>query len=440
MLKRTLFTALAAAGTLAFTASAQAAYLNMGASNTYTAATTLTGSIAGPALTVKNGYGTSASAYGLYGLLTNTAPSANAAAIRGLNSSTNGFGIGVWGQQNGGGTGVYGLTTSGKGVYGNSANGTGVYGAHAATSGTAPGVRGTTSSTAGGSAGVFGSSASSNAFGFAGVLGETPSTSFNWGVAGRNPGATSVGVLGCSDYGTGASDFLNNCLFGLPFQIGGTGGMFIGNGTDSPFGMGVRAIGRGSNGIGIDATGATAGNFNGNVAVTGNLNVTGAITAGTKDFRIDDPLDPAHKYLVHTSIESSQMMNIYNGNVVTDARGFATVRMPSWFQAVNRSFRYQLTVLGHSFARAIVWKPVHNNGFTIRTDRPRVKVSWQVAGIRHDRYANAHRTQVVVPKTGAANGNYLHPELYGKPASKAIYGPQMMRRGPYRVPTRVLSH
>src|SRR5215471_18112023 len=92
MHKRTLLLALAAAGTLAFAASAQAAYLNVGTSNTYAATTTLTGSIPAPALTVKNGYGASASAYGLYGLLSNTAPSANTAAIRGLNSSTNTWG------------------------------------------------------------------------------------------------------------------------------------------------------------------------------------------------------------------------------------------------------------------------------------------------------------------------------------------------------------
>src|SRR6266567_3055091 len=84
MLKHAFRLSVIALGTLAFAASAHAAYLSVGTTNTYSASTTLTGSIAAPALTVKNGYGTSASAYGLYGLLTNTAPSANAAAVRGL--------------------------------------------------------------------------------------------------------------------------------------------------------------------------------------------------------------------------------------------------------------------------------------------------------------------------------------------------------------------
>jgi hypothetical protein len=49
-----------------------------------------------------------------------------------------------------------------------------------------------------------------------------------------------------------------------------------------------------------------------------------------------------------------------------------------------------------------------------------VQVSWQVTGIRHDAYANAHRIQTVVPKTGADAGKYEHPELYGQPQSKAV--------------------
>jgi hypothetical protein len=40
------------------------------------------------------------------------------------------------------------------------------------------------------------------------------------------------------------------------------------------------------------------------------------------------------------------MMNVYNGNVVTDKRGMATVVLPDYFKALNRDFRYQLTVVG----------------------------------------------------------------------------------------------
>ena len=164
-------------------------------------------------------------------------------------------------------------------------------------------------------------------------------------------------------------------------------------------------------------TGGLAGMFEGNVTVTGTL------AKGAGSFKIDDPLDPAHKYLQHSFVESPDMMNVYNGNVTTDAHGFAVVTLPRYFQVLNRDFRYQLTPIGrHGWnARAGVWKTISGNRFTIRTDLAHVRVSWQVTGVRHDRFANAHRIPVESLKTGKERGRYLHPELYGKPASAAVY-------------------
>jgi trimeric autotransporter adhesin len=125
-----------------------------------------------------------------------------------------------------------------------------------------------------------------------------------------------------------------------------------------------------------------AGNFNGDV------NVTGTLYAGTKDFRIDHPLDPANKYLVHASVESSEMVNVYSGNIATDAQGEATVRLPEWFEALNTDFRYQLTVIGQ-FAQAIVAREIQDHQFQIRTNVGNVKVSWQVTGARRDAFPGA---------------------------------------------------
>ena len=47
------------------------------------------------------------------------------------------------------------------------------------------------------------------------------------------------------------------------------------------------------------------------------------------------------------------MKNVYDGVVVTDDDGDAMVELPEWFEALNRDFRYQLTVIGQ-FAQAIV--------------------------------------------------------------------------------------
>jgi trimeric autotransporter adhesin len=87
---------------------------------------------------------------------------------------------------------------------------------------------------------------------------------------------------------------------------------------------------------------------------------------------------------------------------------------------VEPRLRYQLTIIGTRGWRARVVKEIAHDHFTIQTDVPRVKVSWQVTGIRHDPYANAHRIQVVVPKTGTDAGKYEYPQLYGQPASKGV--------------------
>ncbi|PWB67870.1 MAG: hypothetical protein C3F15_17350 [Holophagae bacterium] len=151
-----------------------------------------------------------------------------------------------------------------------------------------------------------------------------------------------------------------------------------------------------------------AGVFNGPVLVNG------ALSKSSGSFKIDHPLDPANRYLYHSFVESPDMMNVYNGNVVTDADGYATVTLPEWFETLNRDFRYQLTVIGQ-FAQAIVDREVENNAFVIRTNLSNVKVSWQVTGIRQDAWANAHRVPVEEDKPAEEIGTYLAPEVWGLP-------------------------
>jgi hypothetical protein len=151
----------------------------------------------------------------------------------------------------------------------------------------------------------------------------------------------------------------------------------------------------------------------------GNVNVTGTVAKGAGSFKIDHPLDPEKKYLYHSFVESPDMMNIYNGNVTTDTAGFATVELPEWFEALNRDFRYQLTVIGR-FAQAIVAKEIEGNRFTIQTSVPGVKVSWQVTGIRHDAFAEKHRIPVEEDKGPAEQGTYLHPEEHGRPRDQGL--------------------
>ncbi len=162
-----------------------------------------------------------------------------------------------------------------------------------------------------------------------------------------------------------------------------------------------------------------AGVFSGDVLASQDMTVTGTFTAANKLFKIDHPLDPENKYLVHASVESFEMINVYSGNVTTDAAGDATVLLPGYFQAINSDLRYHLTVIGQ-FAQAIVSAEVQNNSFAIKTDKPHVKVSWQVTGVRQDTYAEAHPIVAELNKSPAEQGLFLHPELLAQPVARGI--------------------
>ncbi|MGO9274963.1 MAG: beta strand repeat-containing protein [Terriglobia bacterium] len=163
---------------------------------------------------------------------------------------------------------------------------------------------------------------------------------------------------------------------------------------------------------------------------TGDLDVTGAITAGTKDFKIDDPTDPANKYMYHASVESSQMMNIYSGNVTLDGKGEATVEVPAWLETLNGDFRYQLTCIG-GFAPVYVAEEIGHGQFKVAGGKPGMRVSWLVTGVRQDAFARAHPLQVEVEKPENERGYYVHPELYGAGQEKSIQWarhPEQMRK------------
>lgn len=191
------------------------------------------------------------------------------------------------------------------------------------------------------------------------------------------------------------------------------------------YGDGLWVTGSGSGSFALIASHPTTAAF-----FSGSVSIGGTLTKTAGSFKIDHPLDPANKYLSHSFVESPDMMNIYNGNITTDTAGNATVDLPKWFGALNKDFRYQLTVLGQ-FAQAIVSKKVENNHFSIKTDKPNVEVSWLVTGIRQDAYANAHRIPVEEDKPSKEKGYYQFPELFGQPEEKGAswaLRPEMMQQ------------
>jgi hypothetical protein len=140
---------------------------------------------------------------------------------------------------------------------------------------------------------------------------------------------------------------------------------------------------------------------------------------GVKEFHIDHPLDPANKFLNHASVESNEVLNVYSGNIITGADGTATVELPDYFSALNADFRYQLTVIGQ-FAQAIVFREIENNVFVVKTDKPAVKVSWQVTARRQDAWMRTHSLQVEEDKPEEERGYYLNPELFGQPEERSL--------------------
>ncbi|MEW6125892.1 MAG: hypothetical protein AB1757_02415 [Acidobacteriota bacterium] len=240
---------------------------------------------------------------------------------------------------------------------------------------------------------------------------------------------------------------ITNSDFGTVISATGAGDAIEGKVTASGTGVkgssttnGTGVQGTSSTGIGVvgttntinapairgvnNASGGLAGQFIGGVLVTT------SISAAQKNFKIDHPLDPENKYLYHTSVESPDMKNIYDGVAALDTNGEAIVTLPEWFEALNKDFRYQLTGIG-GFAPLYIAEEVTNNRFKIAGGTPGMKVSWQVTGIRRDAYANKYRSPVEADKAESERGHFLHPEAFGQPEEKSIdwaKDPESMRR------------
>jgi hypothetical protein len=335
------------------------------------------------------------------------------------------------------GTGVQGTSTDGSGVVGTSTGGSGVEGTSSVgsgvvgTSGLRNGVEGTSTD----GSGVVGTSTSgsgvvgeSNGSGVMGIstsgIGVEGSSTDGIGVHGFSTNANGVQGIAAGEAILGGSRFASG-VYGENLSVKGYGVAGRSNAPIWPDDSAAAVFGENPNGL--------AGLFNGYVWVSrkaiffggvelnGTVDVNGALEKhGANHFKIDHPLDPPNKYLLHSAVESPDMMNVYNGNVSTDAEGNATVELPSYFEALNRDFRYQLTPIGE-FAQAIVAEEVKDNRFTIKTDKPDVRVSWQITGIRQDAWANAHPMEVEAEKPDGERGKYLSPEEHGQPAMAGMF-------------------
>lgn len=288
------------------------------------------------------------------------------------------------------------------------------------------GVRGTAYGSSGILTGVYGSSQSSSNFS-AGLEGfSLASTGATYGVIGSviSSDLGSAGVYGQAREGMGGQYGVYGVTNRRANQTAGVQGYVFGIGENGATYYGVSGVaaknGQNSTQIGVygqaQAVGANAaGLFNGNVVIANDLAVS-----GVKQFKIDHPLDPANKYLSHICPESPEPLNMYSGNATTDGSGKAFVTLPTYFEKINKDFRYTLTCIGQQ-ANAFVAQEIQNNQFVIQTDKPNVKVSWIITAVRNDLYLQRNPVVAESEKEQHNRGKYLHPELYGKTNASAIY-------------------
>lgn len=229
-------------------------------------------------------------------------------------------------------------------------------------------------------------------------------------VVGRHDGEGGYGVRGFVTDPNGA--------IGVLGQAGISGGTGVGVRGENVNAANPRnAIEGVTNGSGaaIFGQGTTAGQFDGNVVINGNLTVTGTKSG----FQIDDPRAPTERTLTHTPVETDALTVVYTGNVTTGDDGRATVELPDYATAIAGEWRYQLTPIGR-FGQAIVEHEVDGAGrFVVRTENGGTKVSWSVTGVRSDPQARKHAIVPVKTKPSSEQGTYLDPSLYGAPAAES---------------------
>ncbi|HMS54388.1 MAG TPA: hypothetical protein PKA27_03220 [Fimbriimonadaceae bacterium] len=347
----------------------------------------------------------STSGYGVFGSANSQtgAPTALAGEVQSPD------GIGVYGLNTSNtGTGLAGLfvseSSTGQGIF--STGHHGVYGTSFTTTGR--GVFGESTNTSTGSSfGVYGVSASASGRGVYGFASTTTDTGQPVGVMGETGSQSGIGVFGRTNANVGQT----------------TAGYFY---CDSRDGRAVYAIvdatasGASPYGVFAQVDTATSGYA---IFANGDLGAS-----GLKPFRIDHPLDPYNKYLLHYSAESPFPQNFYSGNVTTDEKGRAWVELPEYFAEINTNFKYQLTVVDdletEEFVQAKVGRKIRENRFLIMTSAPNIEVSWRVEADRNDGRVKANRPSDVREKVPLERGKLQQPEYYGQPKNSGTFAPR----------------
>jgi hypothetical protein len=126
------------------------------------------------------------------------------------------------------------------------------------------------------------------------------------------------------------------------------------------------------------------------------------------------------------------LINLALAVVLTgDLEGSSSASRRSVWRAVSMSRTVMRTRVATpvSLPQALVTEEVRDNRFTIRTDKPNVRVLWQITGIRQDAWADANRIEPEVDKVESERGTFLGPEVHDQLASAGIFHSAKNRLG-----------
>lgn len=286
-------------------------------------------------------------------------------------------------------------------------------------------------------------SSSDIAFGYGGSAAMTENVRFKGngqvGMGLTTPGDTVLHVAaGARGNAVIAENATNGAVALTALSTGGTGAGMGGDfEADGSSGTGLYAIANANTGTTYGVRGYTDSSGTNSIGVRGealrsgtNYGVYGAAAgassfgvyangrlgaSGTKSFMIDHPLDPENRFLLHYSMESPDVLNVYTGVAVLDGAGEAWVVLPDYFEAINIEPRYTLTSVGVPAPMLHVAEEVSGNRFRVAGGAPNAKVSWEVKARRNDRFVQQNGAPIEPEKGEGERGKYLRPELYGKP-------------------------
>jgi hypothetical protein len=117
----------------------------------------------------------------------------------------------------------------------------------------------------------------------------------------------------------------------------------------------------------------------------GNLSVQ-----GSKNFMIDHPLHPEHKYLIHSCLEGPEIAVFYRGEAQLE-QGEATITLPDYFEALTRKEKRTVMLTskleGEAPVSMLAASVVKEGKFVVRMiddKNPSQKFYWEVKAVRAD--------------------------------------------------------